>query len=313
MAGRVDDYLTQLLNVHWLRPETALWRSFDCLLAERYVSMAGRSIDLGCGDGTLSFIMAGGRIADYDAFRDIGELQAFNQGADIYNVKSSSNLNVDQSELRYRYDYGVDHKGGLIDKAAHLGDFYANTQVQDLNTSLPFEGGSFDSAFSNILYWLNDLDVVLTEWRRILSSKGKMVLFVPGETFKEKAWLYYSAPHQEGHRYLNFFDRGYASLIHHCYGQAKWCGLFEDNGFSVVHHENYLTDSVMELWNIGTRPIAPLLISMSSKLSSDDRASCKADWVEYFREFLKPVIEGELDSNPHEERCAFHFFVLEKN
>lgn len=312
MAGGVDGYLNQLLNIHWLRPETALWRSFDCLLVERYAPMLGKGIDLGCGDGTLSYIMAGGCINDYDVFRDVGQLQAFNKGADIYNVDASAAMNVDHSGLRYRYDYGVDHKEGLIDKAGRLGGFYDKTGVQDLNQPLPFETGSFDFAFSNILYWLDDMNIVLPEWHRILSDHGKLVLFVPGESFRQKAWLYYMAPHEGKHRYLNFFDRGYAQLIHHCYSTERWTSLYETHGFSVRRHRDYLTDPAMELWNIGTRPLAPLLINMSSRLSADERASCKAEWVEYFSDFLRPVIEGELDSNAPEEQCAFHFFVLEK-
>jgi len=312
MAGTIDGYLTQLLDVHWLRPETALWRSFDCLLAERYAPITGRSVDLGCGDGTLSYIMAGGRINNFDAFRDVGELRDFNKGADIYNVDSSAAMDVDHSRLRHRYGYGVDHKDGLINNASRLGGFYAKTLVQNLNLALPFGGNSFDTAFSNVLYWLDDLSVVLPEWHRILSSKGRLVLFVPGEHFREKAWLYYSAPHQGGQRYLNYFDRGYAQLIHHCYSAERWANLFESHGFAIRRHQNYLTDPVMEVWNVGMRPVAPLLISMANRLAPVERERCKAEWVEYFFNFLKPLIEGELESGAAEEQCAFHFYVLEK-
>ena len=312
MAGRIDHYLRQLLSIHWLRPETALWRSFDCLLAEQYAPLSGRCVDLGCGDGTLSFVMAGGEIKDYDVFHDVSGVRAFNEGADIYNVASTSDLNVDESKLRYRYDYGVDHKEGLISKAAKLGGFYRNTRVQDLNMALSFEDDVFDSAFSNILYWLDDLDVILREWRRILAEKGKLALFVPNATFKEKAWVYYLAPHQGKHRYLNFFDRGYSKLINHCYSYKKWRELFEKNGYSIQHHQNYLTDPVMEVWNLGMRPVAPLLINMSSRLSTADRTACKQEWVDYFYDFLKPMVEGEFDAQVPEEQSAFHFFVLEK-
>lgn len=312
MAGAVDRYLTQLLEMHWLRPETALWRSFDCLLAGRHASVSGKAVDLGCGDGILSYVMAGGRLENYDVFLDVDDLQNYNGGADIYNVVPATQLRFNHSGLRYRYEYGVDHKDGLIAKAGRLGGFYHKTLVQDLNRELPFADNSFDTAFSNILYWLEDLDCVLPEWRRILTDKGKLTLFVPSENFKAKSWLYYTAPHQGGRRYLNFFDRGYAQLIHHCYSSAKWSALFETHGFEIRHHQPYLTDPVMEIWNIGTRPIAPLLIGMANRLAPAERVRSKAEWVEYFRKFLTPMIEGELESGVTEEQCAFHFYVLEK-
>jgi SAM-dependent methyltransferase len=312
MAGAVDHYLTQLLEMHWLRPETALWRSFDCLLAERLAPVTGRAIDLGCGDGTLSYVMAGGQFENYDVFLDVGDLQNYNNGADIYNAAPVTQLAFNHTKLRHRYEYGVDHKDGLIVKAGRLSGFYSKTLVHDLDRELPFAGKSFDTAFSNILYWLEDLDVVLPEWHRILADKGKLILFVPNENFKSKSWLYYTAPHAGGRRYLNYFDRGYAQLIHHCYSSAKWSSLFNKHGFRVQHHQAYLTDPVMEIWNIGTRPIAPLLIDMANRLAPSEREHCKAVWVEYFRNFLAPIIEGELESGAKEENCSFHFFVLEK-
>lgn len=312
MAGEIDHYLKALLDIHWLRPETALWRCFDCVLAEQHAPITGRSVDLGCGDGTLSYVMAGGQIEGYDVFLDVAGLQNYNNGADIYNAVPSAQLKVNNSKLRHRYEYGVDHKDGLIAKARRLGGFYNTTLVQDLNRTLPFEDNSFDTAFSNVLYWLADLDAVLSEWRRLLSDSGRLILFVPGEHFKAKSWLYYEAPHQGGRRYLNFFDRGYAQLIHHCYSSTRWSSLFESNGFGIRFHQAYLTDPVMEVWNLGTRPIAPLLIGMANRLDPFERERSKTEWVEYFHSFLRPLIESELDSDAKEENCAFHFYVLEK-
>ena len=52
--------LRELLNVYWLRPETALWRSIDIEIMKDF-EINGKSLDLGCGDGVLSFIRAGGK------------------------------------------------------------------------------------------------------------------------------------------------------------------------------------------------------------------------------------------------------------
>ena len=120
-------YLDQLLNIHWLRPETALWRIFDCLLMEKYGHISGRSVDLGCGDGTMSFVMAGGTIDNYDVFMDVGQLKDYNSGVDIYNNDTEIALNININKLRYFYEWGIDHKEGLIGKAKRFKSFYNKT------------------------------------------------------------------------------------------------------------------------------------------------------------------------------------------
>lgn len=312
MSVNTDRYLAQLLEIHWLRPETALWRTFDCLLMEKYGGISGRAVDLGCGDGTMSFVMAGGTVDNYDVFMDVGELQNYNAGADIYNQNTNIQLKTQLNQLRYTFEWGVDHKDGLIDKAKRFAPFYKNNLVLDLNQRMPFDDGHFDSAFSNILYWLDDMDKTLSEWRRVIREQGKLLLFVPNKSFKEKAWLYYSAPHAGDKKYLNYFDRGYNSLIHQCYSTDEWKGIFLRNGFNVADHHLYLTNPVMDIWNVGTRPIAPLLINMASKLPLEARKDAKAEWVDYFSRFFTPIIEGELDRKVAENDAAFHFFVLEK-
>ena len=313
MAGGMKGYLEQLLRLHWLRPETALWRTFDCLLMEKYGAISGRAVDLGCGDGTMSFIMAGGKIGNYDAFKDVGNLKNFNAGADIHDQDPKSLPDIDYTGLRYEYERGFDHKDSLVKKASRFGGFYRKCVVSDLNARLDCEDESLDSGFSNVLYWLQDVDWVLSEWARIFKRGGRLHLFVPTAAFKDMAWLNYAAPHSGDRRYLNFFDRGYGSLIHHCYGTARWIKTFQAKGFSVKDHHLYLTKPVMELWNVGTRPIAPLLIQMANMLSNEKRDQAIGEWVEYFSSFFCPIVEGEMDRRVNESEAAFHFFVLEKS
>lgn len=308
----MKSYLTQLLQIYWLRPETALWRTFDCLLMEKYGNISGKSIDLGCGDGTMSYIMAGGAIKKYDVFMEVGQLHTYNDGADIHNQNPESPLKTDNANLRYKFALGVDHKEGLINKARRFSDFYGNVAIFDLNKKLDFEDGYFDSAFSNILYWLENIDSVLSEWHRVLKDRAKLYLFVPTEDFREKAWLYYLTPHSDDKKYLNYFDRGYSSLIHHCYNTSQWSAFFQKNEFVVAGHHLYLTNPVMDIWNIGTRPIAPLIINLSNMLSDESRVYAKSEWVDYFYKFFTPIIEGEFERHVTENEAAFHFFVLEK-
>ena len=74
----------------------------------------------------------------------------------------------------------------------------------------------------------------------------------------------------------------------------------------------YLQQLLKIHWLIGTRPIAPLLIDMSSRLSSQDRKECKSKWVNFFSEFFTPIIKSALDGEWEDDSNAFHFYILEK-
>jgi hypothetical protein len=53
--------LNKFLNAYWLRPESALWRTCDVESMKGFEFKAP-SLDLGCGDGTFSFLRAGGNL-----------------------------------------------------------------------------------------------------------------------------------------------------------------------------------------------------------------------------------------------------------
>lgn len=49
--------LEQWLNVYWLRPENALWRTLDVIALEG-MEVRQPSLDLSCGDGIFSFFIS---------------------------------------------------------------------------------------------------------------------------------------------------------------------------------------------------------------------------------------------------------------
>jgi len=272
-----------------------------------------KGAEFGCGTGTLSYVMAGGRVLDYDDYMNVSHLISYSKGADIYNSKPVIKPTLDASGLRYTFAYGIDHKEGLIDKADQLNGFYEHTLLHDLNKPLPLEDDSLDWGFSNVLYWLKDVSKVLKGWARVLKKSGLLYLFVPNQHFKSKAWLYYKSPHQGDTAYLNYFERGYNSLIHHFYSQKQWGTLFKKSGYRILTHQSYLSNPVMEIWNIGLRPISPLLIEMASRLAPGERNATKLKWIKFFRDFFMPVLENERAHKRAEKDCAFHFFILENN
>jgi SAM-dependent methyltransferase len=269
-------------------------------------------LELGCGDGTMSYILAGGMLTGWDTFMEMAHLDQYSAGADIHNKAPTLKLNLDNTHLRVNYALGVDLKPTLVQKALRFSKLYDDGLAQDLNRPLEIDR-QFPFLFSNILYWLDDLDSSLKNFAGALTVGGHAFFFVPNFNFKKKNWLYYSAPHEPPRDYLNFFDRGYAKLIHHCYTASEWERKFARAGLKVRSHIPYMSSRVTDVWNIGTRPIAPLLISMTQRLSASDREQVKQEWVKFFNQFFAPIIEAELNENfSSDDSYAFHFFNLEK-
>ena len=122
----------ELLNVFWLRPETAMWREID-ISAMVPFKIRSPSLDLGCGDGIFSFIRAGGGLDEgFDAFRAVARLDRFFENADVFDAFDESVNPVVTHPPGYRIDCGFDHKENLLRKAKQLG-LYSNLKVGDAN------------------------------------------------------------------------------------------------------------------------------------------------------------------------------------
>ena len=61
------------LPMRWLRPETALNSAYEKPIIRNFLGDVKQpSLDAGCGDGTTSFLICGGRfIFEFDRFRSV--------------------------------------------------------------------------------------------------------------------------------------------------------------------------------------------------------------------------------------------------
>ena len=307
-----SEYLKQFLNIYWLRPETALWRTLDCLALQN-LKFEAPIVDVGCGDGLFSFTRAGGELSpNYDVFLQTGHLEQFFKKVDIYDYFDSS---VTSPLVRrtpdYEIDLGLDHKESLLKKAKLLG-CYRELKIADANRLLPVEDGRFRTVFSNILYWLEDYRVALAEFHRILDPGGCVVLVVPSEKFKEYL-LYerlYLSTKDPKWKWLHLIDRGRSENIKLCKSYKDWKSEFESVGFTVALHKGFLSKTVLQIWDVGLRPISPLLIEMANKLKSEDRKQIKEKWIAELLPLLEPLcdLEDEKDTVPP----SFHLFLLNR-
>lgn len=314
LAGKVDEskYFDILLSVFWLRPETALWRSLD-IEAMRGFEFATPSLDLGCGDGIFSFIRAGGVFdISFDAFQSIENLEAFFDKVDIFDSSKPIDPVIKKPPI-YQIDHGFDHKENLLRKAYALG-LYKNLIVGDANQRLPFDDNSFCSVFSNILYWLDDPKTTLVEIKRILRPGGRCCIMLPNRTFPEFSFYYslFVKDGNENFRFLEKMDRGrIADNIKHAKSYSEWLNIINSSGIKVIGHSMHLSKTVIQIWDIGLRPLFPVFHKMVLLIDKVSLLEIKKEWIGTLKMFLEPVFKMD-DKLTQGVEPAFHCFILEK-
>ena len=91
----------------------------------------------------------------------------------------------------------------------------------------------------------------------------------------------------------------------------EWKDIMLKQNFEIVDVKNvYPNKLIMDIWNIGTRPISHLLIQMSEAMSSEERIRIKKEWVDIFFELFKPLLNLNTQYPP--EESPYLLFVLKK-
>lgn len=287
------DFLREHLNVQWLRPESALWDTIASSLVSK-IPFESPSLDLGSGDGLFSFITAGGAFSpQWDRYCSIGPDP---MGPERWIVRAP----------RHRIDWALDLKPDLLRQADGLG-FYRNLILSDANRPLPFDSESFQSVFSNILYWLNSADSSFREIARVLRPGGWAWLCLPDHRFREFCVSYRWK--ESNSKMLQWLNRGRDESLRWTISLSEMERLASRAGLKVVSHVTYLSPLTLKIWDVGLRPLFPVLIRMLEKLGEADRQSAKSEWVETVYPILQELLS--LDSRGH-GLGGYHFVGLER-
>jgi SAM-dependent methyltransferase len=187
---------------------------------------------------------------------------------------------------------GTDIKSALLEKARRL-NFYTRLIEHDNNQPLPFEDGVFETVYCNAAYWVSAIDGFLGELARITRPGGRVILHVKLDTMR----THVLAPYRQalGDRCLDLIDRGRRDSWPTIAGRHTWENRFTDAGLSVEQATPFVTKTHAHIWDIGLRPIAPLLVKMSEALQRGTRSVIKREWVDLFCELLKPFCDAGLD------------------
>lgn len=302
--------LDALLSAYWLRPETALWRACDIHALQGF-RIEAPALDLGCGDGVFSFIRAGGTFdEDFDVFQSIERLDEYFEKADVYDAHTSAYRAAVRGAPAYRFAVGLDHKQNLLKRAGATA-LYERLVHHDANRELPFAPASFQSVFSNIVYWLDDPAHCLREIRRVLAPGGTAAVLLPNRDLR--VFSFYQSHFLETgdarFKFLELLDRGrFSDNIKHARSLGDWQSMIEAAGLRVEGHVGYLCRLVVQIWDVGLRPIFPPLVSMANSLAPAKRNEIKLEWVRTLRSFAAPLLD--LDRGLCAREFGFHCFVL---
>jgi SAM-dependent methyltransferase len=304
-----DELLRQYLNIYWLRPENAFWTVLRSL-AWRRVAMVPPTIDLSCGDGVFSFVHAGGAFGpSFDLFQAVGNLERVTaQNADMFDRAADAGYRPEVTRRpAWSIDVGTDLKATALSKAAAL-SFYKRLVQHDNNEPLPFDDGEFQSVYCNSAKWVRNVEPFLREVARITRSQGTAVFHVKLDTIARYTLTPFRA--QLGERVLELLDRGRLATWPSLASRSEWERRFDVAGFEIVEATPLATRTHAHLWDVGLRPIAPLLVRMTAELTPQTRLAIKRDWIALFVELLRPMCRPDFDLFASECEPAEMQYVL---
>lgn len=253
-----------------------------------------RSADLSCGDGVFMFLHLGGHLAeDFDVFSGVADLNRVHQDhADMFDHFDDSFAPTILTAPATTLAVGTDLKPTLLAKARRLG-VYDRLVHCDNNDPLPFEDASLDTIYCNSAYWVRRIDAFLREMARVVAEDGTVVLHVKLDSIRRFTLERYRDV--LGARFLDIIGRGRFDTWPSLMSQSQWEDGFHRAGLDIVKRTPFVFGTHAHIWDIGLRPLAPLLVRMVRSLDPATRAGVKHDWVDLTCELLEPLRAASLN------------------
>lgn len=174
---------------------------------------------------------------------------------------------------------------------------------------LPFSGSLFPSAFSNsVLEHIQNVDLVLTELKRLIKPKGLLVISVPNDNFTNNLSL--------GKFFLDLGLRKWASAYQRFFNRISrhyhpdpvnvWAKRIKDAGFEILDTWNYFNERALSILEWGH------LFGIPSWISK----KIFGKWVLFPTKWSVGLVYRWLypyyDSDQRCEEGAYSFFICRK-
>lgn len=294
------DYFRRLLGVMWLKPESALWYSHELFVARQLLgeSFQSPSLEFGCMDGVNTFLLLGG---EFDPAFDVYEEVRWDRAShhwksladdyfDTFDPERDTSRDV-RTAPRERIDVGLSWKRAHVVKAARLG-IYGRVVEQNPNEPLDqFAASEFATVWAPNLYWVEQLDQLLRELARILRPDGRIVTIFPDKQLLSHLWFRFAEATDP--EWLKDLDRGrYGNAKRHARTLEEWEAVFARAGLRISRHEPFLPSIVAEVYDIGLRPMFPVMMDIHQTLRANapaDLPRIKEHWIELTDHFMSAM------------------------
>lgn len=307
LAVRRSALLRRFLNAYWLRPENALWMALRSEVLSA-VPITPPAIDVCCGDGLFSFLHAGGQFDEsFDVFAGVSRPRSESSTADMFDDAPDSYRPAIAVEPEFHIDTGLDLKGTLLQKASRL-NFYSRLVQHDTNQPMPLPDASYRTIYCNAAYWVDNIEGFLRELRRIASPGARIVLQIKLDCLREYTLVPFRD--QLGEAFLQLIARGRLDCYPSLADEATWMARFERAGLRLIERRPFVTRTHAHIWDIGLRPLAPMLIRLAGGVDAATRVSVKRDWVGTCETLFGPFLDPCIDLFATESEPAEVQFVL---
>lgn len=298
-----DEYL----NMYWLRPETAIWRTIEAEIMTKRNCLQEPLLDLGCGDGINISIVKGNKFSkEFDTFQCV-QLD----GKDIYNYVNQD-YRPKLMKQAEKISCGIDIKQTLVQKAKQLNTYYQILRG-DIH-HIPCKDQQFQTVYSNVIKDFADVPPILTEVHRVLKQQGLLVLTTPNHNFKKNLYfineahkLLEAGQKEKAQKYIEY-DRGRSIYSATQKTEEEWVKELQQASFKVKETITYISPALTKLFDIGTRSFSVDLIKKYHEALKENQGFILK---ELSTSFIKTAFSVYLDQI-EDQNGSFMIIIAEK-
>lgn len=297
-----SEFLEALLPHLWLRPERALVDAYQLSAVSSLFpeDLPHPSLEFGCTDGVCTFVLLGGRAKiTYDDYLDVPVPSRILERDDYFEVADPLTLDVVSRPARETITYGLSWKGAHVERASRL-NLYGTLIQSPLNAAIPLEENSLEFVWAPNLFQVKpeDLDSAIEGLQDVLRIGGTLVTIVPDTNQRDFELLERMPSLNSSLREV--LDRGISrNLTMNAKSDKEWRAKFQQHNLEVMEHKPFLPRIVGDIYQIGFRPMFPVLLKAYKSLRSlnlSEFIRIKQQWIDTEFNFLEGLCHYGPDS-----------------